>query len=106
MKSDRITRIQKERENRQQLAQEKNGAIAQAISGARKAVLDEHFAAATGRGRVVQLALKEAEALAWQTEFPHLFFPALAQEKIQAALTWEQRQRAVRRQTGEVAFAE
>jgi predicted secreted hydrolase len=31
-----------------------------------------------------QLALSEAEEMAWQTEFPQLFFPDLAVEKIQA----------------------
>jgi len=33
----------------------------------------------------IRLALNEAEALAWQTPFPQLFFPDLAVEKIQAA---------------------
>ena len=44
-----------------------------------------------------QLALNEAEALAWQTEFPQLFFPTLAMEKVQAVATWRARQRALRR---------
>jgi len=33
-------------------------------------------------------ALNEAEAAAWQTMFPHLVFPALATEKVQAAIAW------------------
>jgi hypothetical protein len=44
-----------------------------------------------------QLALNEAEALAWQTEYPQLLFPALALEKIQAVATRRARQEALRR---------
>jgi hypothetical protein len=43
--------------------------------------------------------LNEAEALAWQTEFPHLVFPILAQEKVQSAANWEAHQQAVRQST-------
>ena len=39
--------------------------------------------------RLFKLALNEAEALAWQTEYPHLVFPALAVEKVQAVAAWE-----------------
>jgi hypothetical protein len=56
--------------------------------------------------RLLRLALNEAEALAWQTDFPHLVFPVLAREKAQAAVAWHQRQRLVRKAPGEVAFAE
>jgi hypothetical protein len=42
-----------------------------------------------------QLALNEAEALAWQTEFPQLVFPDLAVEKIQAVAAWQTRQQSV-----------
>lgn len=37
----------------------------------------------------------EAEALAWQTDYPHLFFPALAWEKIQNAADWKIRQQSL-----------
>jgi hypothetical protein len=43
--------------------------------------------------RIFRLALNEAEALAWQTGYPHLLFPALATEKIQAATNWSARQK-------------
>ena len=56
--------------------------------------------------RVLRLALNEAEALAWSTEFPHLFFPALAVEKALAVVKWQRRQRAVRGASTELAFAE
>jgi hypothetical protein len=43
--------------------------------------------------RMVQLVLNEAEAVAWQTSFPHLVFPTLATEKVTEAVTWNRRQR-------------
>ena len=46
---------------------------------------------------LLQLALNEAEALAWQTAYPHLLFPALAVEKVQAVAAWQTRQRSVQR---------
>ncbi|MGH7993412.1 MAG: hypothetical protein ACREDQ_07845 [Limisphaerales bacterium] len=46
--------------------------------------------------RLLKLALNEAEALAWQTEYPHLVFPVLATEKIQAAGEWNARQEILR----------
>jgi len=49
-------------------------------------------------GQLLQLALNEAEALAWQTDYPHLLFPALALEKVQAAAAWQMRQQSVRQQ--------
>jgi len=47
--------------------------------------------------RLLRLALNEAEALAWETEFPHLVFPVLATEKAEAVAVWEARQRSIRR---------
>ena len=38
--------------------------------------------------RLFRVAVNEAEALAWKTEYPHLVFPALAAERIQAASAW------------------
>ena len=46
---------------------------------------------------LLELALNEAEALAVQTSYPHLFFPVLAEEKARAVRTWTAHQRAVRR---------
>jgi hypothetical protein len=45
--------------------------------------------------RMLQLALNEAEALAWQTEYPHLVFPALAAEKVHSVADWNRHQRSV-----------
>lgn len=49
-----------------------------------------------GPDRIFRLALNEAEALAWQTGYPHLLFPVLATEKIQAATDWSARQKLLR----------
>ena len=48
-----------------------------------------------GQERPLALALNEAEALAWQTDFPHLFFPELALEKAQTAVAWQRRQNSI-----------
>jgi hypothetical protein len=45
--------------------------------------------------RMLQLALNEAEALAWQTEYPHRVFPTLAAEKVNAVADWNRHQRSV-----------
>lgn len=47
-------------------------------------------------GNLFRLALNEAEFLASQTEYPHLVFPALAMEKVQAVTDWRTRQYAIR----------
>jgi hypothetical protein len=47
--------------------------------------------------RLLHLALNEAEALAWQTGYPGLLFPALATEKAQGVAQWNQHQKAVRK---------
>jgi hypothetical protein len=38
--------------------------------------------------RLFRVALNEAEALAWETEYPQLVFPVLAEEKIEAISAW------------------
>ena len=77
-----------------------------AIQRAKAAVLFENVNQAGEHGRLLRLILNEAEALAWQTEFPHLVFPELAREKAQAAVLWHRRQRSLRPSAKEVAFAE
>lgn len=47
--------------------------------------------------RMLQLALNEAEAIAWETKYPHLVFPALAGEKVEALKSWRRHQKAVRK---------
>ena len=47
--------------------------------------------------RLLRLALNEAEAAAWLTRYPHLVFPELAMEKVQALAAWNAHQQSVRR---------
>ncbi len=47
--------------------------------------------------RILRLAVNEAEALAWETEYPHLVFPTLALEKVKVAANWHERQGLIRR---------
>lgn len=68
-----------------QIAQAKNNLVAE-------------FKEAFGvQEKVLQLAMNEAEALAWETEYPHLVFPSLALEKVGVAANWHERQQLIRR---------
>lgn len=80
--------------------------VRRAIHRTKQDILNRHAETAGEHVRVLRLALNEAEALAWNTEFPHLFFPVLAMEKAEATVAWHRRQRVVRRAGGELSFAE
>jgi len=67
------------------------------ITQTRNRIANEFHETFEAHEQLVQLALNEAEALAWQTAYPHLLFPALAVEKVQAVATWQARQRSVQR---------
>jgi hypothetical protein len=54
--------------------------------------------------RILQLALNEAEAVARQTSYPHLLFPALAAEKVRSAATWNSRQQNLNRRFASPTF--
>jgi hypothetical protein len=55
--------------------------------------------------QLLNRAIREAEALAWQTEYPQLVFPTLALEKVQDVARWNARQQAIRRNTSAYAMA-
>jgi hypothetical protein len=74
------------------------------IKGVKTAILTESLAALNGHERILKLALNEAEALAWQTVYPHLFFPDLATEKIQKVADWNRHQRLLGRQGRPFSF--
>ena len=78
--------------------------INNALSQTKESLLREYSGKVHSDKRMLSLALKEAEALAWQTEYPHLVFPMLAVEKAQAAVAWHQRQSKINAPR-EVAFA-
>jgi hypothetical protein len=71
-------------------------ALAQ-ITAAKAVILAESKQMLAVPERLLRLALNEAEALAWQTTYPHLVFPMLATEKAQAVAAWNSTQQAVRR---------
>jgi hypothetical protein len=54
---------------------------------------------------VLDLALNEAEALAWESGYPQLFFPTLATEKASAVTGWHLRQQYLRQRTAPLLVA-
>ncbi|HWV98822.1 MAG TPA: hypothetical protein VNZ64_03925 [Candidatus Acidoferrum sp.] len=74
------------------------------LQSVKEAVMREFESPKREQGQMLQSALNEAEALAWQTPYPHLLFPVLAREKAESARQWAERQRDVRKAT--LAFAE
>lgn len=72
------------------------------IKEAKAAILAEAQGRAQASDLMLRLAVAEAEAIAWQTGVPHLIFPTLAMERVQAITNWNDRQESVRRQS---AFA-
>jgi hypothetical protein len=63
------------------------------IREAKQAILAESREALKVPEQLLKLALNEAEALAWETFYPQLVFPALAVEKIHGVEAWNNRQR-------------
>ena len=66
------------------------------VKRAKDAIFAESRAALGAHEHLLRLALNEAEALAWQTAYPHLVFPDLATEKVRAVIAWDSRQQARR----------
>jgi hypothetical protein len=80
---------------RQVCAHSCNRILAQ-IAKTKEAILAEARDTLKAQDHWLRLALNEAEAVASQTLYPHLVFPALAVEKVQAVAAWERRQRQLR----------
>jgi hypothetical protein len=68
------------------------------IDGVKNRIADEFQGTFKSQGQLLQLVLTEAEALARQTAYPHLLFPSLAVEKVQAVAAWKTRQESLYRQ--------
>jgi len=66
------------------------------VEQTKHALLAEFRPKLGSREHLLRLAVNEAEALAWQTDYPHLIFPTLATEKVQAVTNWDAQQRALR----------
>jgi hypothetical protein len=62
------------------------------IDRARERVVGEFKPSVQEHAHVLELALNEAQALAWQSGFPHLVFPTLAEENARAVAAWHDRQ--------------
>ena len=75
------------------------------ITEVKEAIFAESSRALSGPEQLVRLALNEAEATAWQTQYPHLVFPALAAEKVQAVAAWNAHQQFVRRDKSGIPLA-
>jgi hypothetical protein len=69
--------------------------LAAQIAKTKDAILNEFRDTLEAHEQLLRLALNEAEALAWETAYPHLVFPLLATEKAQAVAAWRGRQRSV-----------
>ena len=66
------------------------------IEDVREQVADEFRGQLEEHKHVLDLALNEAEALAWESGYPQLIFPVLATEKASAITNWHLRQRSLR----------
>ncbi len=73
------------------------------INRVKAAMLAESSASLASQRHALRLALNEAEALAWETMYPHLVFPTLAMEKAQVVAAWNVRQQKVWR--GKLGYA-
>ena len=67
------------------------------VTAVKARIFEESRATLRTQERVLRLALNEAEAVAWQTLYPHLVFPTLAMEKVQTVAAWNERQQLIRR---------
>ncbi len=75
------------------------------LSNVREQVVEEFRDRVEEHQHVLDLALNEAEALAWASGFPQLLFPTLATEKARAVTGWHQRQQYLRRRTAPLQVA-
>ena len=79
--------------------------LLQQLNELKASVLHQFESQLQGHRDLLQAAVNEAEALAWQTPYPHLFFPALAEEKAIAVSRWAEHQALVRGSMEARAFA-
>lgn len=71
--------------------------LLQQLQNVKEQVVDEFRDQVEEHQNLLRLAVNEAEALAWQTEYPQLLFPSLATEKAYAIADWHARQQLLRR---------
>jgi hypothetical protein len=78
--------------------------LSRQVEAIKRGMVREFGTAISGQTQLLNAALIEAEALAWQTPYPHLLFPVLAQEKASAVTRWAARQRSVTRASRQIAL--
>ena len=66
------------------------------IENAKAAIASEFQDGLEETEHLLRLAMNEAEALSWETDYPHLLFPTLATEKAVAVANWRTHQQAVK----------
>ena len=67
------------------------------LNAVKQSIAREFSDTMAAHNHLLELALNEAEALAAETSYPHLFFPVLAEEKSRAVSSWTAHQQAIRR---------
>lgn len=75
------------------------------IEQAKHTLVAEFSSTFAAHHQLLTLAIVEADALAHQTEYPHLLFPQLAMEKVQRAASWQKRQHRLLESTSPYALA-
>ena len=76
-----------------------------ALEAVRAWIEEEFTSLSEDQPRLLRLALNEAEAIAWQSGFPELLFPALAVEKAEQVAAWHRRQTSLLRRQPVISFA-
>ena len=71
--------------------------LAARIEQTKQTILAEFRDVLEANEQLLRLALSEAEAMSWQTDYPFLVFPMLATEKAQTVAVWHARQRSMQR---------
>jgi hypothetical protein len=75
------------------------------VARLKEKIFTESRALMAAHETMLRLALNEAESLASQTAYPHLVFPTLATEKVQAVVAWNARQQALSHKETNLALA-
>ncbi|MGH7951291.1 MAG: hypothetical protein ACREFE_05155 [Limisphaerales bacterium] len=80
--------------------------LAAQIERAKNNIVAEFRETFKAHEQLLKHVINQADAMAWQTDYPHLFFPLLATEKIQSAVQWQTHQQLILlRDTSAIALA-
>ena len=73
------------------------------IQKSKQNLLAKFHSAFAGQEQLLRLAVNEAEAVAFLTDYPHLVFPTLALEKVQGVANWRAHQKYVQHEPAGLA---